>query len=67
MSKEIQFYFDNLDKAFASCLKFIQYGLVCHFLHPTYPQHYSVAPHPSAPYVMAGHMSAFTNFILSYL
>ena len=28
--------------------------------------HLSFKVHPSAPYVMTGHMSALTNFILSY-
>ena len=45
MSKGIHFSFDNLGKEFASCFKFIQNALVCPFLHPTYPQHSSVAPH----------------------
>ena len=81
MSKESHFSFDNLGKEFPSSLQFIQYALVCPFLRPTYPQHSSVAPisavsnrlslyffkvHHSATYVMTGHMSAFTNVILSY-
>ena len=45
LTKESHFSFDNLGKEFASSLKFIQYALVCPFLHPTYPQHSSVAPH----------------------
>ena len=45
MSKEDRFLFDNLGKKFASCLKFIQYSLVCPFLRPTYLQHSSLAPH----------------------
>ena len=46
MSKESNFSeIDNLGKEFASSLKFIQYALVCPFLHPAYPQHSSVAPH----------------------
>ena len=32
MSKESHFSIDNLAKEFTSCLKFIQYDLVCHFL-----------------------------------
>ena len=45
MFKGSHFCFDNLGKEFASCFKFIQNALVCPFLHPTYPQHFSVAPH----------------------
>ena len=35
MSKEGHFTFYNLGQRFTSCLKFIQYGLNCRFLHPT--------------------------------
>ena len=34
LSKESHFSFDNLGKEFTSCLKFIQYALVCPFVHP---------------------------------
>ena len=34
LSKENHFSFGNLGKEFTSCLKFIQYAIICPFVHP---------------------------------
>ena len=61
MSKESQFSFDHLGNEFVSCLKFIQYALVCPFLHRTYPQHSLVAPHFSCFFVKYAHKINHSN------
>ena len=63
--------FDNLINEFTSCLKFIQYALVCPLLCQTYTQHSSVAPQLAVSnnffhHLSLGHppaRSAFTKFI----